>query len=87
MDNIEIHTKEYGITKSKDPAKNGKSIGLQTRLIITPPAGAKKIIDFDYQFEASKYIKETYGDNTNVGKTYNILSNHTLYGKKGYQWK
>ncbi len=87
MDNIEIHTKEYGITKSKDPAKNGKSIGLQTRLIITAPAGAKKILDFDYQFEASKYIKDTYGTFYNVGKTYHILSNYKLYGEKGYQWK
>jgi hypothetical protein len=87
MDNIEIHIKEYGITKSKDPAKNGKSIGLQTRLIIHPPVGALKILNFDYQFEASRYIKETYGDVYNVGKTYNILSNYKLYGNKGYRWK
>ena len=87
MDNIEIHIKEYGITKSKDPAKNGKSIALQTRLIIHPPAGALKILNFDYLFEANKYIKETYGDIYNVGKTYHILSNYKLYGEKGYKWK
>jgi hypothetical protein len=85
MDNIEIHTKNYGITKSKDPSKNGKTIGLQTRIVITPPAGAKRIEDFDYQFEAIKYLKETYGD-LKDGK-YQILSNFKLYGNKGYQWK
>ncbi|MCK5111044.1 MAG: hypothetical protein KAQ94_05935 [Arcobacteraceae bacterium] len=87
MDNIEIHTIDYGIVKSKDPSKHGQTIGLKTRLIITPPTGAKKILDFDYQVEAIKYIKETYGNSTNIGKTYHILSNYKLYGEKGYQWK
>lgn len=87
MDKVEIHVKQYGITKSKDPNKNGKSIGLQTRLVITPPTGAKKVIDFDFLHEATKYIKETYGGISNINKTYTILSNFKLYGNKGYQWK
>lgn len=87
MDKIEIHVKQYGITKSKDPNKNGKSIGLQTRLVITPPTGAKKVLSFEFLHEANKYIKETYGDISNINKTYTILSNFKLYGNKGYQWK
>lgn len=87
MDKIEIHTKEYGITKSKDPLKDGKSIGLQTRLLITPPTGAKNLLEFDMQHEAIKYIKDTYGDVTNMGKTYKIMSNYAIYGDRGYKWK
>ena len=87
MDKIEIHVKEYGITKSKDPAKDKKPIGLETRLIITPPKGAKKILNFDFQFEATKYINDTYGGMDNYGKTYEILSNYKLYGERGYIWK
>jgi len=87
MDNIEIHVKEYGITKSKDVKKNGKCIGLETRLIITPPKGAKKILNFDFHFEAKNYIKDNYGDITNINRTYNICNNWNLYGKKGYRWK
>lgn len=87
MDKIEIHVKQYGITKSKDPLKDGKTIGLQTRLIIHPPVGAKKILDFDYTFQANKYIKDTYGNLVNLNLTYMIFSNYKLYGNKGYQWK
>lgn len=87
MDNIEIHTKNFAMTKSKDPNKNGKTIGLQTRLIIHPPKGAMLIVNFDYLFQAIEYIKKTYGDITNINKTYSILSNYKLYGKRGYQWR
>jgi len=87
MDKIEIHVKQYGITKSKDPKKDGKTIGLQTRLIIHPPVGALKIINFDYLHEANKYIKDTYGDLRSLNLTYMIFSNYKLYGNKGYQWK
>ena len=87
MDNIEIHIKEYGITKSKDPLKNGKAIGLETRLIIHIKNGSKNILDFDYQYEAKKYIEDTYGDIFNIGKTYTIFNNYKLYGKQGYLWK
>lgn len=87
MDDIELHVKEYGITKSKDPNKNGKSIGLQTRLLIHPPIGAIVIKNFDYLHEAMKYIKENYGDITNMYKTYTIMSNYERYGKRGYRWK
>jgi hypothetical protein len=86
MDSIEIHVKEYGITKSKDPTKNGKPIGLQTRLIITPPKGASKILNFDFQYEAKQYIRENYGDITNVNKTYTIVNNFKKYGARGYKW-
>lgn len=86
MDNIEIHIKEYGITKSKDPNKNGMPIGLQTRLIIHPPKGALKILNFDFHYEAKKYIKENYGDIYNIGKTYNIINNFKRYGAVGYRW-
>ena len=84
MYRIEIHTKEYGITKSKDKNKNGKSIGLQTRLIIAPPQGALIIKNFDYQLEAVKYLKEKYG-NIKDGK-YQIVSNYKKYGDRGYRW-
>ncbi len=87
MDKIEIHVKQYGVTKSKDPSKDGKSIGLQTRLIIEPPVGAKKILNFDFLHEASSYIKENYGDITNINKTYMIVSNYLKYGDRGYLWK
>ena len=84
MDEIEIHVKEYGITKSKDPTRNGKSIGLETRLIIHPPKGANRILNFDYLHQASKYLKDTYGD-LRDGK-YMILSNYKIYGPRGYLW-
>ncbi len=87
MDNIEIHIKQYGVTKSKDPKKDNQHIGLETRLIVTPPSGPKKILDFDFQYQAQKYLDETYGGTKNIGKTYHILSNFQLYGNKGYQWK
>lgn len=86
MDNIEIHVKQYGITKSKDPSRDGKSIGLQTRLIIHPPCGPKQTMNFDYSHDAFKYIKDTYGDIYNVGKTYNVISNFKRYGHRGYRW-
>ncbi len=86
MDKIEIHIKQYGITKSKDPKKNAQVIGLQTRLIIHPPKGALKILNFDFQYEAQNYIKEKYGDIYNMGKTYTIMSNYELYGDRGYRW-
>lgn len=84
MHKIEIHTKEYGITKSKDPKKDGKPIGLKTRLIIHPPQGALILKNFDFQYEASKYIKDTYGDIRD--EKYMILSNYILYGVIGYRW-
>jgi hypothetical protein len=87
MDNIEIHVKQYGITRSKEPAKDGKHIGLETRLIVHPPKGAMKILDFDYNYQAIEYINDTYGGTKNIGKTYHILSNFQLYGNKGYEWK
>jgi hypothetical protein len=86
MDNIEIHVKQYGITKSKDPAKDGMHIGLETRLIIHPPKGALKILNFNYNYQARRYIKETYGGIENVGKTYHIISNFEKYGERGYRW-
>ncbi len=84
MYKIEIHTKVYGITKSKDPNKDGKSIGLQTRLIIHPLSGALTIKNFDYQVEAINYIKENYGT-LRDGK-YMIISNYKRYGERGYRW-
>jgi hypothetical protein len=86
MDKIEIHVKQYGITKSKNPMKDGIPIGLETRLIITPPVGAKKIINFDFSHEAKKYINKNYGGFINYHKTFMIINNYELYGKRGYQW-
>ncbi len=82
MIKIEFHTKSYGITKSKDPLKNNKSIGLQTRIIIQ--GRPLKIINFDFQYEANKYLKDNFGKISD-GK-YMILSNFKIYGNRGYRW-
>ena len=87
MDSIEIHIKEYGITKSKDKSKDGKPIGLETRLIIAGKSGPRKILNFDFHHEAKQYIKDTYGDIENINKTYTIVNNFKRYGKDGYRWK
>jgi len=84
MYRVEFHTKRYGRTKSKDPKKDGKIIGLETRLIIKPSQGAWEIQNFDYQVQASRYLKERFGD-IRDGR-YMIESNYKLYGKRGYRW-
>ncbi|MEA3451465.1 MAG: hypothetical protein U9Q83_06125 [Bacteroidota bacterium] len=84
MDRVEFHTKEYGLTKSKDPSKDKKNIGLETRIIIIPILGASKVLNFDYQVEASKYLKDTYGDIKD--KKYEMVNLFKKYGKRGYRW-
>ena len=84
MYRVEFHTKRYGKTKSKDLSKNGKGIGLETRLILKPKIGAWEIINFDYQFQATRYLKERFGD-LRDGE-YMIESNYLIYGKRGYRW-
>ena len=84
MYRVEIHTKEYGKAKSKDPLKDGKIIGLETRLIIKPQIGARIIKNFDYQIQAIKYLDERFGNLKD--EKYIIDSNYKLYGERGFRW-
>ena len=84
MVDIEFHVQQYGVTKSKDPLKDGKQIGLNTRLIIHNKSGSSTVMNFDFQFEAEKYLYDTYGSQKDGA--YRIMSNFKRYGKRGYRW-
>lgn len=84
IDKIEIHVQQYGIAKSADPKKNGKPVGLKTRLIIHKPQGYKVKHDFDRLSHAEAYIKKNYGELKDGN--YMVLSNWKLYGSRGYKW-
>lgn len=87
MQIVEFHTKGYAKTKSKDPEKDGKLIGLETRLIIHPAKGerkAKEILDFDFQKQANEYLLERFGELQDGN--YEMANLYRMYGERGYQW-
>jgi len=87
MQIVEFHTKNYARTKSKDPEKDGKLIGLETRVIIHPVQGEnkpKEIHDFDFQKQAKAFLVERFGE-LKDGK-YQMANLYKMYGERGYKW-
>ncbi len=76
---VEIHVKGYGRNKISK-----KLVGLETRLLIHTPKGNTEIHNFDYNFEARKFLLEKFGE-LKEGN-YKVISNWSKYGKAGYRW-
>lgn len=76
---VEIHVKQYGQVR-----QTGETIGLQTRVIINNPIGNSEVHNFDFQKQATAYIKERFGEFRDGGFEYVNL--FTKYGNRGYKW-
>lgn len=76
---VEIHVAGYGRIKGTE-----KIIGLKTRLLIHHPRGNTEIKNFDYNYQARKYLDERFGK-LEEGN-YLVVNNFRKYGKAGYKW-
>jgi len=76
---VEFHTKRYARVR-----QTGKIIGLDTRVIITYHLGNSTIDDFEYQKEATDFIKNKFGEYKD--ERYEIVNQYKKYGDRGYHW-
>lgn len=76
---VEIHVKGYGKIKGTE-----RIIGLTTRLLIHMPKGNTEIFNFDYNYQARKYLEDRFGKLEE--KNYEVVSNWAKYGKAGFKW-
>lgn len=79
LPSVEVHVKSYARIRG-----SGRVIGLRTRIIINQPRGNSEIHDFEYQHEAQKFVKDTFGD-FREGR-FEYVNLWKKYGDKGYKW-